>query len=145
MKPGKPVFFGTRPSEKGDGGITLVFGLPGNPVSSLVCFELFVRPALRGLLGHAQPGPHLVHAALAEDFAYRTDRPTYYPARLGLEREGWRVCPVPWFGSSDLRGLAQANALILFPPGDHRHRKGQLFSVLSLDLELPRPGAERMA
>ena len=50
MKPGKPLLFGTR-------GDTLVFGLPGNPVSAFVCFELFVRPALRMLGGHARPGP----------------------------------------------------------------------------------------
>ena len=46
----------------------------------LVCFELFVRPALRRLRGHADPGPHFVSAVLSEDFAYRTDRPTYHPA-----------------------------------------------------------------
>ncbi len=50
MKPGKPLLFGTK-------GDTLVFGLPGNPVSAFVCFELFVRPALRVLAGHADPGP----------------------------------------------------------------------------------------
>jgi molybdopterin molybdotransferase len=128
MKPGKPVFFGTR-------GNTLVFGLPGNPVSALVCFELFVRPALRRLLGHAEPGPHLVAAALAEDFAYGTDRPTYHPACLESTHNGFLVRPVPWFGSADLRGLARANALVLFPPGDHRHRGGQVFSVLALDFD----------
>src|SRR5262249_17242528 len=67
MKPGKPVFFGTR-------GETLVFGLPGNPVSALVCFELFVRPALRVLMGQPDPGPRILQAALAEDFAYKSDR-----------------------------------------------------------------------
>src|SRR5262249_9482238 len=81
MKPGKPVLFGTRP-RSGDGTPTLVFGLPGNPVSSLVCFELFVRPALNRLRGLAEPGPILVPATLDEDFAYRTDRPTYHPAVL---------------------------------------------------------------
>lgn len=126
MKPGKPIFFGTR-------GNTLVFGLPGNAVSALVCFELFVRPAVRRLLGHAEPGPHFVEAALAEDFAYRTDRPTYHPARLDRVENGWRVGPVPWFGSADLRALAQANALLLFLPGGHQHRAGQVFSVLPLD------------
>jgi molybdopterin molybdotransferase len=123
MKPGKPVFFGSRDDR-------LVFGLPGNPVSSLVCFELFVRPALRRLGGHAEAGPRLVRAALAEDFAYRTDRPTYHPALLDAGEEGWRVRAVPWFGSPDLRGLARANAFVLFPAGDHRHRAGQVFPVL---------------
>src|SRR5439155_14195170 len=125
MKPGKPVFFGTH-------GHTLVFGLPGNPVSALVCFELFVRPAVRRLLGHADPGPHMVAAALSDDFAYRTDRPTYHPARLEAGADGWCVRPVPWFGSADLRGLVQANALVLFPAGEQHHRAGQVFSVLSL-------------
>ncbi len=76
MKPGKPVFFGTRPPG------SAVFGLPGNPVSSLVCFELFVRPALRRLGGHADPLLPPVRAALAEDFRHRSDRPTYHPAVL---------------------------------------------------------------
>jgi molybdopterin molybdotransferase len=126
MKPGKPVFFGTREN-------TLVFGLPGNPVSALVCFELFVRPAIRKLMGHAGPGPRTVQACLAEDFAYRTDRPTYHPARLEVADDGWRVRPVPWFGSSDLRALAQADSLVLFPPGDNVHRAGQAFPVIRMD------------
>jgi len=126
MKPGKPVFFGTR-------GATLVFGLPGNPVSSLVCFELFVRPAIRRLLGHADAGPCQIEAALAEDFAYRTDRPTYHPARLEAG-DGWRVRAVPWLGSPDLRGLTRANAFVLLPAGDHRHRAGQRFPVLAVEM-----------
>jgi molybdopterin molybdotransferase len=125
MKPGKPVLFGTR-------GETLIFGLPGNPVSALVCFELFVRLALRRLLGQADVGPSTVSASLAQDIAYRTDRPTYHPARLEAMRRGWLVHPVAWFGSADLRGLAQANALMLFPPGDHHYRMGQEFTVLLL-------------
>jgi molybdopterin molybdotransferase len=126
MKPGKPVFFGTREG-------TLVFGLPGNPVSSFVCFELFVRPALRRLRGRADPGPALVRLPLAEDFAYRTDRPTYYPARLEAGPEGWQVRPVPWLGSPDLRALTRADALVVFPPGDHRHRRGERYDVLPVE------------
>jgi molybdopterin molybdotransferase len=126
MKPGKPVFFGTRDA-------TLVFGLPGNPVSALVCFELFVRPALRKLRGHDDPGPQVVSAVLAEDFAYRTDRPTFHPARLEVGESGWRVRPVPWFGSPDLRGLVPANAFVVLPAGDNQHRAGQSFPVLRVE------------
>jgi molybdopterin molybdotransferase len=126
MKPGKPVFFGTR-------GETLVFGLPGNPVSALVCFELFVRPALRQLMGHAEPGPRLVQAVLSEDYAYRSDRPTYHPAVLSASEGSWQVRPVPWFGSPDLRGLTPANAFVLLPPGEHQHRAGQRFPVLVVE------------
>ena len=50
-----------------------------------------------GWRGHADAGPDLCPAALAEDFAYRTDRPTYHPARLELDEAGWRVRPVPWY------------------------------------------------
>jgi molybdopterin molybdotransferase len=124
MKPGKPVLFGTRSD-------TLVFGLPGNPVSALVCFELFVRPAIRRLMGHADPGPRMVQAALEADFAYKTDRPTYHPAILKVDSGKCLVRAVPWFGSPDLRGLVQANALVLFPPGEHEHRVGEVFSVLT--------------
>ncbi len=126
MKPGKPVFFGTR-------GETLVFGLPGNPVSSLVCFELFVRSAIRLLAGHKNAGPLMVQARLADEFAYRTDRPTYHPAWLDCGPDGWHVRAVPWFGSSDLRGLTQANAFVLFPAGDGRHQAGQPFAVLKVE------------
>jgi molybdopterin molybdotransferase len=130
MKPGKPVLFGSRDA---GGRRTLVFGLPGNPVSTLACFALFVRPALRRLAGHADAGPRTVPATLAEDFPYRTDRPTYHPARLEVTPGGWRVRPVPWFGSADLRGLTQADALLPLPAGDHRHRAGQAFDVLPLE------------
>jgi molybdopterin molybdotransferase len=126
MKPGKPVFFGTRQQ-------ALVFGLPGNPVSSLICFELFVRPAMRRLQGHADPGPFFVQAILEEDFAYRSDRPTYHPAKLTATSAGWRVRPVPWFGSADLRGLAAANTFVVFPAGDHQHSAGQAFPVLKVE------------
>ncbi len=128
MKPGKPVFFGTRTAERS----TLVFGLPGNPVSSFVVFELFVRPALRRLRGLSDRADESLSALLAADFAYKTDRPTYHPARLEMAEDGWRVQPVAWSGSPDLRSLTRANALILLPVGDHLHRAGGRFPVLRL-------------
>ncbi|MFL5341497.1 MAG: gephyrin-like molybdotransferase Glp [Gemmataceae bacterium] len=106
MKPGKPLFFGTR-------GDTLVFGLPGNPVASFCTFELFVRPAIRRLAGCAEPGPKWMTASLLEDLTYATDRPTYHPAVLTNADGVNRVRAVPWFGSPDLRALSQANALLL--------------------------------
>lgn len=126
MKPGKPVFFGTRDA-------TLVFGLPGNPVSVLVCFELFVRPAMRRLGGHADPGPRMIQAALTEDFSYQTDRPTYYPGRLEEGPAGRQFRPVAWFGSPDLRALTQANAFGLIAPGEHHFRAGAQLEVLGCE------------
>jgi molybdopterin molybdotransferase len=130
MKPGKPVLFGTRDH---DGRRSLVFGLPGNPVSALVCFELFVRPALGRLAGHADAGPRWVKATLAEDFLYATDRPTYHPAHMEATESGSRVRPVPWFGSADLRGLSRANALVLLPAGDGRYHAAQVLETLPLE------------
>jgi molybdopterin molybdotransferase len=126
MKPGKPLFFGMRER-------TLVFGLPGNPVSSFACFELFVRPALRVLRGLSEPGPRIVQAELEQDFPYRTERPTYHPAALTTDNRGWRVRLVPWFGSPDLLALTRANALAVLPAGDHQHRAGQCLPVMCLD------------
>jgi molybdopterin molybdotransferase len=130
LKPGKPLFFGTH--ERGDGTRTLVFGLPGNPVSSFVCFELFVRPALRRLAGLADAVQDL-EAALRQDFPYRTDRPTYHPAWLEASASGWQVQPVVWGGSADLHGLTRANALVVLPAGERVHRAGELFPVVRLD------------
>ena len=126
MKPGKPLFFGMR-------GRTLVFGLPGNPVGSFACFELFVRPALRILRGLSEPGPRIVQAELTAAFPYRTDRPTYHPAALEATDRGWRMRMVPWFGSPDLLGLTRANALAVLPVGDHPHPVGEMLPVMCLE------------
>jgi molybdopterin molybdotransferase len=126
MKPGKPAFFGTR-------GRTLVFGLPGNPVSALVCFELFVRPAIRRLLGHAQPLPDTIQAVLETDFSYKTDRPTYYPAQVQQSAGKYVVRPVAWLGSADLRGLCAANAFIVVPAGDQEYCARQDVTAMLMD------------
>jgi molybdopterin molybdotransferase len=73
LKPGKPLWFGVKEQ-------TLVFGLPGNPVSSLVCFELFVRPAIEKLSGRPPKGLPRLTAKLTQDHKQRGDRPTYWPA-----------------------------------------------------------------
>jgi molybdopterin molybdotransferase len=133
LKPGKPVFFGSRKRVgSAEASPSLVFGLPGNPVSSLVCFELFLRPALLRLVGR-RDDPARVRARLMIDFPYSTDRPTYHPARLMADEQGWRAQPVPWFGSADLRAFLDADALLVLPPGDHVHPAGQTFDVLRLD------------
>jgi len=131
LKPGKPVFFGVRKTEE-TGHSTFVFGLPGNPVSAFVCFELFVRLALRRLRGLGDEGSKPIPAILQEDFVYATDRPTYHPARVEMSDSGWRVRPVPWRGSPDLLALTRANALVVLPVGEQMHRAGQRFPVLLL-------------
>ncbi len=113
MKPGKPLLFGTK-------GDVLVFGLPGNPVSAMVGFELFVRPALAQLSGLpvTEAAPHRL--PLTAPLAAKHDRPTYHPAK----RDRDRVTPLPWFGSSDLRALLTADAFIVLPPGEVAYDRG---------------------
>jgi molybdopterin molybdotransferase len=123
MKPGKPIFFGSTKSG------TLVFGLPGNPVSAFVGFELFVRPAIDVLRGMPRREPRFQSLPLVEEYQYSTDRPTYHPARMANNE----VQPVSWKGSPDLRALTLANALVLLPVGEHRHAAGTMLPVLSLE------------
>jgi molybdopterin molybdotransferase len=138
LKPGKPLWFGIRSASSlapspSPLAPTLVFGLPGNPVSSLVCFELFVRPALARLSG--RPVPEEVAttpAQLTSDFVHRGDRPTFHPAILSAGREGPTITPLPWSGSADLRGLSAANALAIFPPGDREYAAGESIESLPL-------------
>lgn len=107
VKPGKPISFGLRDA-------TLVFGLPGNPVSTLVGFELFVRPALRALEGERDPGPRFRHAPLARPVR-RND------ARDELVRARWRDGELEALGGQESHMIvraAGADALVLVPRGD---------------------------
>src|SRR5687767_4993173 len=107
VKPGKPISFGVR-------GATLVFGLPGNPVSTLVGFELFVRPALRALEGELDPGPRFRQAQLARPVR-RND------ARDELVRARWRDGALEALGGQESHMIvraAGADALVLVPRGD---------------------------
>jgi molybdopterin molybdotransferase len=125
LKPGKPLWFGVKEQ-------TLVFGLPGNPVSSLVCFELFVRPAIEKLSGRVPRGLPRVRATLTRDHQQRGDRPTYWPAVLSETGAAPAVEPLAWQGSGDLRTLTGANGLAHFPAGDRLFTAGEMIDVLRL-------------
>lgn len=129
LKPGKPLWFGVRRGESS----TLVFGLPGNPVSSLVCFNLFVRPAMRRFLGVAACEPTRHSGRLTTAFRQRGERDTYAPAVAQWSAEGLAVTPLPSQGSGDLRALAAANALAIFPAGEHEHAAGDRVALIPLD------------
>lgn len=132
LKPGKPIWFGTyaNPATKCQ---SMVFGLPGNPVSSFVCFELFVKPAIARLSGRPWTPPHPTQPALlSTGFQHRGDRPTYHPAVTTHSPDGLIVEPTAWKGSADLRGFAGANALIAFPAGDRTFTAGEIVETLPL-------------
>lgn len=134
VKPGKPIWFGVRSAAKGsDGKPTYVFGLPGNPVSSMVCFELFARTAIRKLRGENDPMPLVRKARLSQDHLARGDRPTYYPARFDWADDGPWVTPVNWHGSADLRATVYANCMIQFPAGDQHFQRGDHVELVPWD------------
>jgi len=129
-KPGKPVWFGVARRE--GAASTLVFGLPGNPASSLVCFELFVRPALMILAGQPRDAWHMPRASarLTAPVKEAADRPVYLPCRLEGTPNALIATPLPWTGSSDLRGFAGANAYIALPAGGGVHAAGSEVDVV---------------
>jgi molybdopterin molybdotransferase len=138
MKPGRPLWFGVydgqnpraEPEAKRR---TLVFGLPGNPVSTLVCFELFVKPAIARIAGRHWEPPHPTRSAkLTVEFTHRGDRPTYWPAMFIASPDGPLVEPRPWQGSADIRGFAGANALVAFSAGERRYQAGDSVDVVML-------------
>jgi molybdopterin molybdotransferase len=140
LKPGKPLWFGVstqaRSASEGSGRqagssgetSTLVFGLPGNPVSSLVCFELFVRPAIQKLLGLPSVGLRRHTARLLQDHHQRGERPTYWPA--AWKETDNMVTPLAWKGSGDLYTLTVANCLAYFPAGEQHYQAKQEIQIL---------------
>ena len=129
LKPGKPLWFGVL---RRVGPPTLVFGLPGNPVSSLVCFQLFVRPALMRIMGVENTHCVARQAMVTNPFQQSGDRPTYYPSVLSEDSDGLKVRPLPWKGSADLGTLSDANCLAFFPQGDRLYRPGDWVQVVDL-------------
>ena len=110
VKPGKPISFGVREGR-------LVFGLPGNPVSALVGFELFVRPAVLALQGAADPGPHWERGRLAESVQANPRRDELIRARTQVKGEGVRLEPLAGRESHMIARAAGATALVLVPRG----------------------------
>jgi len=126
LKPGRPLWCGLY-SE--GGRERLVFGLPGNPVSSLVCCQLFVRPALAIMAGFPPRGMEKRKGKLAADYAHRGARPTFHPGRLVPEHDNGEVATLPWRGSADLHTLSQADCLIHFHAGNYSLPSGSEVDV----------------
>jgi molybdopterin molybdotransferase len=110
LRPGKPTYFGTR-------GEALAFGLPGNPVSAMVTFDLFVRPALRALLGAVDPPRPQATAILDEDYVKEPGRAHMIRCRLELRDDGWHARPTKEQGSHVLTSMLGADAYAIAPTG----------------------------
>ncbi len=108
MKPGKPLSFGHA-------GRVPVLGLPGNPVSSWVAFELFVRPGLRKMLGDPAPQRTRLHVKLARPISRTPGRTEFLRARLTYSEGIWLADPLQRQDSSSLSSLSQVDALLVVP------------------------------
>jgi len=127
LKPGKPTVFGRLP------GGTLIFGLPGNPVSVSVTFNLFARTAIWSMQGANEPVLKPETAVLAKSVKTARDRETYFPAQLFTNDDGQLVAfPLKWGGSSDFVAFASATALIHLPAGAGIVEAESLVKVLRL-------------
>lgn len=124
IQPGQPLVFGRVKD-------TFFFGLPGNPASTMVCFEIFARAAVDLLGGRSEAPLPMTLATVEEPFTHRPGLTRFLPARLSLD--GKTVRKVKWTGSSDVAAVARANCFLVADPDTPEYRAGDAISVLFLE------------
>jgi molybdopterin molybdotransferase len=136
LKPGKPVFFGTR-------GDTRFFGLPGNPVSAMVCFELFVRPALMKMMGREDKRRPRIEVYFDVGVENKFGRMHAMRVNLTSTEKGWRAESVGAQGSGLVSSLTKADALALIGPESEGARAGEPVEAIVLREEVVLAGPQR--
>jgi molybdopterin molybdotransferase len=126
MKPGHPMAFGTITA-------TLVFGLPGNPVSSMVCFEEFVVPALRCMTGHSRVHRRTITARLTHDVKHKHSRTEFVRVMLSREEGGYAATSTGAQGSGILASMSKAEGLMIVPAQSKGMAAGDRVTVQLLD------------
>jgi molybdopterin molybdotransferase len=124
--------------DPGLGGLTAdsscyFFGLPGNPVSTMVTFELFARPMLEALAGMSPRKLVFMHAKLKSEIRVKPGLKRFLPAILSGEFEHSEVKLVPWQGSGDIAATARANCYIVVPPERECVAAGEFVAILPRD------------
>jgi molybdopterin molybdotransferase len=127
MRPGKPLVFGTLQDK-------LVFGLPGNPVSSMVSFEIFVKPAILKMLGQKEDERKEVGAVLKEDIKKKPGFRYFLRANTHWQQDRYLTKTTGPQGSGILKSMALANSLIILPEDKEFVKKGERVTVRFLDL-----------
>jgi molybdopterin molybdotransferase len=126
MQPGRPVAFGVTAN-------TLVFGLPGNPVSSMVCFEQLVLPALRRMMGHTRIYRRTLAARLTHDLKHKPGRTEFVRVMLSKEESGYAATSTGLQGSGMLSSMAEADGLMIVPGASNGLVAGEKVTVQLLD------------
>ncbi|MFA7399139.1 MAG: gephyrin-like molybdotransferase Glp [Sideroxydans sp.] len=126
MKPGHPMAFGSTDK-------AFVFGLPGNPVSSMVCFEQFVLPALRRMMGYPRLHRRTVAARLAHDIKHKHSRTEFVRVTLRSEDGGYAATSTGAQGSGILPSMAKADGLLVVPSASQGLMAGEQVRVQLLD------------
>ena len=121
IQPGQPLVFGSVAG-------TFFFGLPGNPSSTMVTFEVLARAALELLGGQREVSLHMPLARLTREFRHRAGLTRFLPARLS--GDGAEVTPVAWRGSGDIPAMVRANAFLVADPNRPEYAAGELIRVL---------------
>jgi molybdopterin molybdotransferase len=131
IQPGRPIVFGRVPCGAVDPARhKYFFGLPGNPVSTMVTFELFVRPVLEALAGMLPRKLVFLRAKLKSDITTKPGLKRFLPATLSGEFEQAEVELVGWQGSGDIAATAKANCYIVIPPDRERIASGEWVPIL---------------
>jgi len=139
IQPGKPAVFGRAPCGRGrlareevasPASHVYFFGLPGNPVSTMVTFELFARPVIEALAGMTARKLAFLNARLKSEIKTRTGLKRFLPAILSGEFEQTEVELARWQGSGDVATMARANCYIVIPPDRERIAAGEWVPVL---------------
>jgi molybdopterin molybdotransferase len=132
IQPGRPVVFGKcgagAPARENTG--TYFFGLPGNPVSTMVTFELFARPMLEALAGMSPRKLQFTYAKLKSEIRVKPGLKRFLPAMLSGEFEASQVELVSWQGSGDVAATARANCYIVIPQDRDRIPAGEFVAIL---------------
>ena len=132
IQPGRPVVFGrgASPARAESNPATYFFGLPGNPVSTMVTFELFARPMLEAVSGMSPRKLVFVYAKLKSEIIVKPGLKRFLPAILSGEFEQSEVALVPWQGSGDIAATARANCYIVIPPDRERISPGEFVAIM---------------
>jgi molybdopterin molybdotransferase len=125
IQPGRPVVFGRAVEDK------YFFGLPGNPVSTMVTFELFARPMIEALAGMSPQKLTFLHARAKSEIRVKIGLRRFLPAMLSGEFDNSEVELIAWQGSGDIAATARANCYIVIPPDREHFAKGEWVAIMT--------------